>query len=152
MINKFSGEHAFLSNSHPFPVEFEGAVYPTVEHAFQAAKTFDTEERERVRMAKSPAAAKTIGKKLDLRDGWDYHRVDVMKLLVKQKFQDPELRDKLLATGDEPLVEGNLWHDRYWGQCQCPNHKGDGLNWLGRILTSIRKDLPSEAQKNGHSE
>ena len=39
MIDKFSGKYAFLSNFFPAEVVLEGEKYPTVEHAFQAAKT-----------------------------------------------------------------------------------------------------------------
>ena len=41
MISRFHGEHAFLSNFSPHPVELpwaEGLVFPTAEHAYQAAK------------------------------------------------------------------------------------------------------------------
>ena len=52
-----------------------------------------------------------------------------------------ELAEKLLATGDEEVVEGNTWHDRYWGRCKCVKHEGECLNWLGRILMRVRADL-----------
>ena len=45
MINKFDGKYAFLSNFAESKISFEGLTYPTVEHAFQAAKTLDEEER-----------------------------------------------------------------------------------------------------------
>jgi len=57
--------------------------------------------------------------------------------IVYQKFlQNPELRDKLLATNDAYLVEGNNWKDTYWGICN-----GVGENWLGRILMIVRHAL-----------
>lgn len=62
MIGPFAGEHRFLSNFAEVPVEYEGDTYPTVEHAFQAAKTYDPEERARVRAASSPVTAKRLGK------------------------------------------------------------------------------------------
>ena len=143
MEKAFAGEFAFLSNFHPVEggIEYEGVSYPTVENAFQAAKTLDPEERTQFETA-TPAQAKRLGQKVTLRDGWDYARVQVMKELVRQKFQNPELRDKLLATGNDPLEETNKWHDNYWGACQCARCNGKlGLNWLGRILMSVRKEL-----------
>src|SRR5438874_13147686 len=86
MIDEFKGEYAFLSNLHPAPVEYEDVTYPTVEHAFQAAKTELEEERDGVKNAKSAAAARMLGKRVTLRRGWDYHRVDVMDKLVRAKF------------------------------------------------------------------
>ena len=47
-----------------------------------------------------------------------------------------DLRDKLLATGDTPLEEGNTWGDRTWGVYQ-----GQGDNRLGKILMKVRDEL-----------
>lgn len=119
-----------------------GATYPSVEHAFQAAKSRDPDYRERVRRATSPGAAKHFGKRVSreggLRPDWDEIRVEVMRGLVRQKFtRYPVLRARLLATGERELVEVNYWHDRFWGE----NPVGTGENWLGRILMEIRKEL-----------
>ena len=37
-ITKFDGDHFFLSNFFPAPLEFEGMMFKTSEHAFQAMK------------------------------------------------------------------------------------------------------------------
>ena len=47
-----------------------------------------------------------------------------------------DLADKLLATGDAYLEEGNTWHDEIWGVYQ-----GEGTNWLGLILMQVREEL-----------
>jgi predicted NAD-dependent protein-ADP-ribosyltransferase YbiA (DUF1768 family) len=60
-----------------------------------------------------------------------------MEGLVRQKFsKDPVLRQRLLDTGDQDLVEGNTWGDTFWGVC-----RGQGSNWLGRILMDVRAEL-----------
>ena len=46
MIDKFDGENKFLSNFHMSIVWYEGIPYPTIEHAYQAAKTFDLNQRK----------------------------------------------------------------------------------------------------------
>eukprot|EP00753_Platysulcus_tardus_P007342 PLAT15145.1.p1 GENE.PLAT15145.1~~PLAT15145.1.p1 ORF type:complete len:360 (+),score=42.48 PLAT15145.1:44-1123(+) len=77
------------------------------------------------------------GRKVRLRSDWEEVKVDVMSVVVRDKFtRDDGLREKLLATGDALLVEGNNWNDRFWGRC-----KGKGENWLGRILMAARSDL-----------
>ena len=63
-IRSFSGAYGFLSNFHPSVVAFGDADYPTVEHAFQAAKTLAGEERERIRSAATPGAAKRLGRRV----------------------------------------------------------------------------------------
>ncbi len=50
-----------------------------------------------------------------------------------------DLREKLLATGDRKLVEGNTWGDTFWGVC-----RGNGKNHLGKILMKIRAELQAE--------
>ena len=143
MIDSFRGEYAFLSNCHPAQggIELEGAKYPTVENAFQAAKTPDVEDRKPFETA-TAAAARRMGKRVQLRSDWDYARVEIMRGLVRTKFAEPEMSTLLLATADEKLVDGNKWHDNYWGICMCPRCKGEkGLNWLGRILMAVRNEL-----------
>jgi len=38
MIDSFKGDFRFLSNFYPVNVDYEGIMYPTVEHAYVAAK------------------------------------------------------------------------------------------------------------------
>ena len=91
-ITRFRDEYAFLSNFYPAEVMFEGEAYPTVEHAYQAAKTLDPAERRMVREAPTPDEAKLTGGKVTLREGWDALRVEIMTGLVRSKFTThPEL-------------------------------------------------------------
>ncbi len=139
-IDRFRGDHAFLSNFHRAPFEWRGKVWPTSEAAFQAAKTRDERMRDRIRSAHSPAAAKRLGRRADLRCDWEHVKDDVMHSVLAARFAVPELRDALLATGDAELVEGNTWGDTYWGVCD-----GRGLNRLGRTLMRIRDDIRTRA-------
>ncbi len=61
-ITSFSGQYAFLSNFYPCSIEVDEDVFPTNEHAFQAFKTDDPAERQKIRDAKTPASAKSLGK------------------------------------------------------------------------------------------
>lgn len=136
-IDSFSGEYRFLSNFWPAEVEFEGQRYPSVEHAYQAAKTLDPVERRRIATQATPSAAKRAGRALVLRDDWLEVKLDVMESCVRDKFtRHAELRRRLLETGDAELVEGNTWGDRYWGVFE-----GQGENHLGKILMKIRGEL-----------
>lgn len=139
IIGPFQGEYAFLSNFYQAPVEFEGIVYPTVEHAFQAAKTVDQEERRRIAALPTPGEAKRAGRKLKIRKDWENIKLHIMHELVQQKFRHPALRELLLATGDRPIVEINTWNDTFWGVCE-----GVGQNHLGRILMAVREELRTQ--------
>lgn len=139
MINEFKGDHFFLSNFYPSPIEWHDHTYPTMENFFQAMKTDDPAARDALSWC-SPKVAKHIGRNLKLREDWDRQRVIFMQSGISMKFQDsPELREKLKATGTEVLVEGNYWHDQYWGSCYCPRHKSTpGTNALGILLMAER--------------
>lgn len=135
-IEKFDDQHEFLSNFHACPIEYEGIVYPTTEHAFQAAKSLDDTERRKVAAAKTPGTAKRMGKMVQLRPHWDIIKTKVMEDILRIKFAKPHLRELLKATGDAQLIEGNTWNDRFWGV-----YRGQGQNWLGKILMKIRGEL-----------
>ncbi len=139
-IDRFRGDHAFLSNFHRAPFKWQGRLWSTSEAPFQAAKTRDERMRERIREAPSPAAAKRLGRRADLRPDWEHVKDDVMHSILQAKFAVPELRDALLATGDAELVEGNTWGDTYWGVCG-----GRGRNQLGRTLMRVRDAIRARA-------
>lgn len=137
-ITEFQGRNRFLSNFWPAVVVFEGVFYPSVEHGYQAAKTLDLPTRRSIAALASPGEAKRAGRTLTVRPNWEEIKVDVMQGLLEQKFSIPELRAKLLNTGNAELIEGNAWGDRFWGVCG-----GTGRNVLGRLLMQIRLQIQS---------
>ncbi|MEJ2069329.1 MAG: NADAR family protein [Syntrophobacterales bacterium] len=147
-IDDFEGDYAFLSNFTPAPVILEGVRYPTVEHAYQAAKTLEPGNREKIRQASTPGLAKKLGRKLEKRPDWPDLKVDIMRDLVRQKFEEQsDLKKRLLATGEIELVEGNTWHDNFWGECRCARCAAlPGQNWLGRILMEVRSQLKEDGK------
>ncbi len=145
MIVEFDGEYEFLSNFYHSPFTHDGITYPTNEHFFQAYKTLDIAEKKAIAAAETPGQAKRMGRNVKLRPNWEQIKVDVMKLGLRLKFSDPELAAKLIATGDEELIEGNWWHDNTWGNCHCPKcSRSGGRNLLGMLLMELRKELQYE--------
>jgi len=143
-ISSFKGEHAFLSNFHQCSIFYEGLMFPSTEHAFQAAKTLDQQLRMYIAAARTSGKAKQMGGPNGIippdkfREDWDEIKVDVMRELLVIKFSKAYLMQQLLATGTAMLVEGNDWHDTFWG---VTNHNGVGSNILGHLLMSIRQEL-----------
>lgn len=135
-IGPFAGEFRFLSNFAPVDVEYGGVVYPTVEHAYQAAKTVDLASRDRIRRALSPADAKALAQAFALSDEWFVEREFVMLDLLRQKFAESTYRHRLAATYPRPLVEINSWGDTFWGVSD-----GRGLNRLGELLEVVRAEV-----------
>lgn len=134
-ILAFQGPYRFLSNFWPAPVRYGGILFPTTEHAYQAAKSNDRNEAVRVSLLKSPGDAKRVGRTLTVRPDWEQVKEAVMLDVLRLKFALPDLRRKLLATGSVQLVEGNTWGDRYWGVCN-----GAGKNRLGVLLMQVREE------------
>ena len=137
MITEFRGEYRFLSNFWPSEVPHLDMIFPTVEHAFQAAKTINPIQRLMIQSAPTPGKAKQLGRTVTLKEHWDTQKIGVMYLLVVQKFTlHEELKQLLLDTGDEEIIEGNSWNDTFWGVC-----KGVGQNYLGKILMATREHI-----------
>lgn len=131
-----------LSNFYYHPVEIDGDMWRTNEHYFQAMKASTPEEMRTVRDAITPGGAKRAGRAVTLRHDWDAARLDVMRKGLLHKFAtDSVLATWLLATDNSLLVEGNEWHDRYWGVCLCDKCGKRGENWLGHLLMARRAEL-----------
>lgn len=140
VIGEFFGEYRFLSNFAQSRIVWRGLSWPTVEHAYQAAKSTDPAVQEQIRQLATPGFAKRAGKIVQLRPDWEDVKVSIMTELVWLKFtQNPHLAAKLLNTGDAILEEGNTWNDRFWGIC--PPRSGIGENYLGWILMVVRDRL-----------
>ena len=150
VINVFDGpEHGFLSNFHICDVEYNGIKYKHTEGAFQAQKTLDETKRKFISALTPGQSKRACGRKglnsfnIQLRPDWEEVKDQVMYEVVKAKFeQNPELKEQLLATGDAELIEGNTWHDNYWGNCSCDSCKDiNGRNQLGKTLMRVRMEL-----------
>lgn len=138
-ITEFTGQYRWLSNFYPCEVEFDGYVFTTVEHAYQAAKTLDLDQRLYISMLEMPGQAKKAGRNVTLRSDWENVKVHIMRDLLRQKFTQPKFRALLLATGDQHIEEGNYWGDRYWGVS--PVGSGKGQNILGRLIMQVRREI-----------
>ena len=143
-IISFNGEFSFLSNFYPGRVN----VYKSAEAAYQAQKCENPDDRKQF-IPLDAGHAKRLGRRVSVRPGWDEMRVDVMRDVVHTKFRsNPDLAEKLLATEDAELIEGNCWHDNFFGDCLCRAcAKTPGENWLGKILMDERSALKADAAK-----
>lgn len=142
IIDTFSNRYRWLSNFWPAPVRLTDVSYPTVEHAYQAAKTTDITLRAQIAVCPRPGGAKRLGRHLPLRPHWGGMRLAVMLDLLRQKFAPgTDLADKLVATKTATLIEGNTWGDRFWGVDAVEQL---GENHLGLLLMRVRGELMRE--------
>lgn len=140
-ITSFSGEYEFLSNFYLIDVEFQGETYPSVEHAYQAAKfPKDSPVRTHIRNQVTPSKAKRIGRRFpNIVSNWDRIKISVMLNLLREKFKNTHLHNLLISTGNNKLVEGNYWGDTFWGICN-----GVGSNNLGILLEEVRWEIQGD--------
>jgi ribA/ribD-fused uncharacterized protein len=136
-ISGFQGEYRFLSNFWASPMTVIGISYLNAESAYQASKTLDLDVRATFSSV-SGGVAKRMGRKLVLRPDWTIPlNLEMMELCLRSKFMcNPDLREKLLLTGDAELEETNDWNDTFWGVS-----KGKGTNYLGKLLMEIRSTM-----------
>lgn len=140
-------EYGAFSNFSAHPIHVDGQVWPTSEHYFQAMKfPHDPERQSWIRAAKTPGQSKrrAWAKGAVIRDDWDTHRIQAMLNALRAKFtQHPSLRELLLSTGTEELVE-HSHRDRYWGD----GGDGTGQNMLGKLLMQVRDEWVSHSRLN----
>ena len=141
MINFFKDEFRFLSNFASVTVFLDGWQFPSVEHAYVAAKTLDMITRHDIQCCPTAGKVKRLGRKIEIRPDWDEVKLDVMKNLTRQKFNQEPFKSALLATGDVFIREGNNWGDQEWGQTLNENGEWVGKNMLGKILMDLRAEL-----------
>ena len=149
VIRFFSQSETYreFSNFAPFAIDLDGARWPTTEHYYQAQKFADPELQAKIRKADKPIIAKKLADKHRdrIRPDWGAIKDEVMYRAVRRKFElHPELRELLLATGDEEIVE-SVPTDYYWGV----GRDGSGQNKLGRIIERIRDELRRGAMSAG---
>lgn len=139
-------ENHELSNFAPFGFEEEGLFFPTVEHYVQAHRFSGPENaayREKIRRARTPRAAKALGRRRRsaIRSDWDAVRDQVMLDALRKKFAKAPLKALLLKTGLRQLVQAST-SDNYWGA----GRSGKGKNRLGQLLMQVRAELRSERE------
>lgn len=154
IISSFEGEYRFLSNFYESPIKFQRYIYKTVEHFYQASKAITLSDKILVILCQTPGQAKRFGNKIECTPNWDEIKYSIMLTGVILKFeQNPELRAKLIETFPKHLIEGNHWHDNYWGMCFCASCRGNTIafNNLGHILERVRRNCHNQYMRRSES-
>lgn len=130
-----------FSNFYRFPVTINGKEWKSTEHYYQAMKFIDPKIQQHIADQTIPRLAADEGRRTDfpLRADWETVKDDVMRIALRAKFSNPELRYLLLSTGDEKIVEDSPT-DPYWGV----GKDGSGKNMLGILLMELREQLRYE--------
>lgn len=129
-------EYGWMSNFAVYFQSCESTWYLTNEHYYQSNKTKDVSLSRWIRLAPTPYAAMMAGRSLrskEVRSDWDEVKVGVMLEGLRMKFsQNIELKNKLLATGNEDIHEDSPT-DLFWGIL--------GKDMLGKLLMQVRDEF-----------
>jgi len=135
-----------FSNLFRRPMEFEGRVYSTAEHAYQAGKARKDEVREWILSAPTPSLVAMAAHGLytwDIVPEWSRTKFDRMRKVLSAKFtQHEDLKELLLSTGSARLVEAGRTDNavnRTWGEVN-----GKGQNMLGVLLMEVRDEIRAQ--------
>lgn len=144
VVSEFNGEYDWLSNFVPVEIKYAGRTYPSVEHAYQSAKSTDEVWKNTCQDITIHAGAiKRMSKHVKIAKNWDAVKYKIMKKLIHEKFNVSVFKDRLLATGEMYLEEGNRWGDKYWG---VDIKTGVGFNHLGNLIVAKRNLLKLTAK------
>ncbi|MBB4606221.1 hypothetical protein GGR59_002466 [Xanthomonas arboricola] len=142
--------YGVFSNLYRRELVFEGELYPTAEHAYQAGKARKPAVKAWLMSAPSPALLAMAAHGLyywDIAPGWSTTKFNRMKQVLLAKFTtSDDLRELLLSTGDRRLVEAATIDtpvNRLWGEVN-----GNGKNMLGVLLMEVRQELREVVQKS----
>ncbi|MGD9276592.1 MAG: NADAR family protein [Candidatus Pacearchaeota archaeon] len=137
-------EFYVFDNFSSFQIEYNGFVFPTSEHAYQAMKFIKANPKifEEIKKAKSAHEAQKLAMKnkdkVDLE--WEKNKIHIMKSILKNKIdQHPYILKKLLQSGEREIIEDS-WRDEIWGW----GKNKDGKNLLGKIWMELREEYMNE--------
>lgn len=155
--NGFRIGKSCLSQWFEAPFQVQGVQYSTAEHYMMAEKArlfADEETRARILLAKTPSAAKALGREVSGFDEtlWQASRFQIVVAANQHKFaQNCALAEFLLSTGDKILVEASPV-DRVWGigltetdTAARDPERWQGRNLLGFALMVVRAQLRTNA-------
>lgn len=139
-----------FSNLYRRKLVFEGRLYPTSEHAYQAGKARKEAVREWLLSAPSPALVAMAAHGLytwDVVPNWSQIKYDRMRCVLRAKFeQHADLMALLLSTGEARLVEVAIVDNavnRLWGEVN-----GRGQNMLGVMLMELRTEFRESLERS----
>lgn len=144
-ISFFSNQYSFLNNDHVCLVHYDGLLYASVTHAFQAARTLSQTTREQISKIHDIETMYELVENIEDPPEWNKNRVRIMEILIRDKFRrNYILRERLSETGSAQL-QNNYQEpspsNLFWGTV---NDRGE--NTIGKILMKIRSDIQKECE------
>ena len=125
----------WFSNMISCDIIVDGKNYKSTESYYQSRKTTNKEDRDYIASLNGQRSKIEVRKCL-IREDWNDIKINVMRKALIAKFNINEWKQKLLETGNEPIIEWNNWNDKFWG-VSIIDFKGQ--NNLGKLLMDFRE-------------
>lgn len=143
-FSRFDATNLLSTASHP--IQLDGEHWPSAEHYVYANLAKNPEYGERIKNAESALDAYNLGNSWFRRKRSDWktlRRVLMTRALYTKAMMYPEVKQALMETGDEKLIETSLY-DHYWGI----GRDQRGTNMLGKVWEDIRKKIREDEQNS----
>jgi len=138
-IRFYTPKYYVFNNFSAHSVVYQGKLYPTSEHAYQAAKCLDPDGQVEIQSARSPLLAKELSneKYKEAKDPeWNSKKVSVLEEILREKLDASLITwDALKESGAEEIIEDSPT-DYFWGE----GADGTGQNMLGKIWMKLRDE------------
>ena len=142
--------HGWLGNMAAYPLQYGGKDWRTSEALFQSLRFKNEAVIEEIRHAESPMNAKFIAKRnkaqITVAQHGDLDLANMESVLHLKLDQHPELKEKLLDTGDAQIIEDCTRRQGgsglIWGAA-LKEGQWVGENHLGKLWMKLRVELRS---------
>lgn len=146
-FRKVREQYGWMSNMSPHPIQ----TWRTAEALFQALRFDDIEVKLKIHSERSPMGAKMVAKanadKMVVVPRSEQDLAHMRMVLLMKLHHHPELKQALLATGDEEIVEDVTARPNesglYWGARYDGEGRWVGTNTLGKMWMDLRDALRS---------
>jgi predicted NAD-dependent protein-ADP-ribosyltransferase YbiA (DUF1768 family) len=137
----FNDNNHFLSNFYNHSISYNGITYKNNVSAY-LAQFFESRTQRVLFSGLLPTQAIRLFDRIS-NPHVEFDKEAVMKAICKEKFSDKFLKEKLLKTNDDELINETIFPNEFWGT----NKKGEGQNKLGKILMEIRTEFSQEIEE-----
>ena len=148
-FSRFDNDN-LLATTENYPIELEGRQWKSAEHYYQHGIAGNKLTCDKIDASEHARDAYAINKPWYRykRKGWKNLRRTLMTRALYIKVQMyPEVREYLLGTGDEKIIETSAY-DHYWGIGR--DQRGD--NMLGQVWMDIRNKLRETEKQSSDDE
>ena len=143
--NTSSKLHVHITGRRPFT--YLGVDYPTVQHAFQAQKFADEEDRERIAtLTLMDAVSEGRRANIDVSE-WDANKAKLMYALLKEQVKQHEDMASTLVESQGISIHVDDVYDEYWPTVLPKMYMKLGEKLAEKLAESAKDDDAAPAPK-----